>query len=49
VGGKQYAASVDRSGSGYTALIADLPGVSGSGASLDTAETNLVAKLDAFV
>jgi predicted RNase H-like HicB family nuclease len=48
VGGKSYSGSVEESGGSYTASISNLPGATASGSSVQSAEDNLDAKLDAL-
>lgn len=40
-GGKTYSANVDRSAEGYSATVANLPGASASGNSIQQVENNL--------
>ena len=49
VGGKNYSGSVTESGGTYTASVGNLPGVSASGSSVQSAEDNLVLRIDALV
>jgi hypothetical protein len=49
VGGKNYSGSVQESGGTYVASVGNLPGVSASGSSIQAAENNLSARIDALV
>lgn len=49
VGGKSYSGSVEESSGEYVASVPNLPGASASGASVQSAENNLNAVIDALV
>jgi hypothetical protein len=49
VGGTSYSGSVEESGGEYTASIANLPGASASGSSVQGAEDNLGSIIDTLV
>jgi hypothetical protein len=49
VGGTQYTGSVEQSDGQFVATIPNLPGASATGSSLESAENNLTARIDALV
>jgi hypothetical protein len=49
VDGKTYSGSVEQSGGEYTASVANLPGATASGSSIEAAEDNLGTIIDALV
>jgi predicted RNase H-like HicB family nuclease len=49
VAGKSYAGSVEESAGEYTASVANLPGASASGSSLESAENSLTQVIDELV
>jgi hypothetical protein len=49
IGATTYSGSVEESGGEYTASVANLPGASASGSSIQAAEDNLGSIIDALV